>query len=208
MNMATTIDIWTFPASLSEHASKEVISKYIPVPAENIELSSGLFIKPEVLNTGFRGTIHFNMSHSADEGILAVSDEPLGIDIERIRPLYSPEDAFGLSCTEEELRILDSVGKDVRERLFFEIWTRKEACVKALGMDILTAAGQFQCIAETPAGPAAWEYLDMFWQDGNPWYLKTPVQKDGFVSCCCTPKQDAEFEYHSWKEGDHHSGRS
>ncbi len=70
-----------------------------------------------------------SISHCDDRVVCAVSDEPVGIDIEKIRPIRT-----GMAekvCTEEELSY---VSQDTGR--FFEVWTAKEAYFKMLGTGI------------------------------------------------------------------------
>ena len=78
--------------------------------------------KPHVLGD----ITEFNVSHSADLVVCAVSDKPIGVDVEKIRDID-----LGVAkrfFTENEIRY---VGNSTEN--FFEIWTKKEAVVKCIG---------------------------------------------------------------------------
>ena len=77
--------------------------------------------------------IHFSISHSAQMAICAISDVPVGVDIEKIRS--APSSVVERCFTEDEKAYLDSKEKD-RDKRFFEIWTKKEAYVKMTGRGI------------------------------------------------------------------------
>jgi phosphopantetheine--protein transferase-like protein len=187
------IEIWQFQESEKDTAVREIISACTGIPSAKIELSADKFTKPVLLNPEAPPDFHFNVSHSRGTAVLAVSDMPVGIDIEKIRELHDVEAVIELSCTEEESRVLAGLDKDAKNRLFFKLWTRKEACVKALGADILPSAGQFQCVADDPDNPKGWVCLDRFWQDGKAFYVREPFLLDGFAAACCTPNQNADF---------------
>lgn len=72
-----------------------------------------------------------SISHCDDWVVCAVSKTPVGIDIEKIRPVR-PGMAEKI-CTAEELHYLHS--GDETER-FFEVWTAKEAYFKRKGTGI------------------------------------------------------------------------
>ena len=76
--------------------------------------------------------IHFNISHSGCYVACAVSDKPVGVDVQKIVG-YKPDLAKRV-CNEPELnRIEDS--KDSASE-FTKIWTQKEAVLKMRGTGI------------------------------------------------------------------------
>jgi len=76
--------------------------------------------------------IHFNFSHCAKAAACAVSDRPVGIDIEAIAPVDRAVAQRVLS--EPELAELDAAAEP--EVAFARFWTRKEAVVKLFGRGI------------------------------------------------------------------------
>ena len=88
--------------------------------------------------------VHFNLSHTSGAVLAGVSDAPIGVDIERLRPV-SPA-------------ALRRLAPGVEERDFFPCWVRREARAKLDGahMDALLRA-------ETPLGEGEFYYpLDTF----------------------------------------------
>ncbi len=76
--------------------------------------------------------IHFNLSHCRAAVICAVSDRPLGIDIETVRP-FKDRLARHVLSEEEYKDVLSAPHPDLA---FIEIWTRKEAVLKLTGEGI------------------------------------------------------------------------
>jgi len=68
--------------------------------------------------------VHFNLSHTTGAVLVALSGEPVGVDIEHIRPV-----------SERAMRRLADV---TTERAFFQSWVRREARVKRTGSGIVT----------------------------------------------------------------------
>lgn len=75
---------------------------------------------------------HFNISHSGQYVVCAVSDRPVGIDIQEIVP-YCSEIAANV-CNLTELAHLGVSSEPATE--FARIWTKKEAFVKLTGNGI------------------------------------------------------------------------
>ncbi len=80
----------------------------------------------------------FNMSHSEGIALIAIGfDLPLGIDVEVVRELTDLPALAQRCCTPaEHAAILRHADRQAQSRAFLHLWTRKEACLKALGMGL------------------------------------------------------------------------
>ena len=76
-----------------------------------------------------RPDIHFSISHSGGMAMCALHDSPVGADIEKRRAVG--ERVAERVMTAEELRLYSDAPDG--QRLFFQIWTLKEAYVKYCG---------------------------------------------------------------------------
>lgn len=88
------------------------------------------------------GETPFNLSHAGDYAVLARSGEPVGVDLERIRPI----DWRRISARyfhPEEQSFLQSSSYPLES--FFWIWTLKESYIKAEGGGLSIPLGTF-CI--------------------------------------------------------------
>jgi 4'-phosphopantetheinyl transferase len=91
----------------------------------------------------------FNLSHTRDRGLLALTwrtcgpDERLGVDLEATRPL---SDLAGLARTafsrRERAQVL-ALPPEAQLAAFYEVWTKKEAVIKAFGDGIAYGLGRF-----------------------------------------------------------------
>lgn len=110
---------------------KKYLSKLYGIQPEKLVFAKGEHGKPYVVNL----PAHFNISHSGKYTVLAISDEPIGVDIEEIRE-FSAITARKL-FTEEELSYVagndPSRRKSLMQQCFFEVWTAKEAYIKYIG---------------------------------------------------------------------------
>lgn len=80
-----------------------------------------------------RPDIHFSISHTKNAILVAISDAPIGVDIEAFRSPSAALIARTMNAT-EQAAILQPSG--TREALFSAIWTRKEAVLKLRGTGI------------------------------------------------------------------------
>lgn len=75
--------------------------------------------------------IHFSLSHSGGWAVCALSDRPVGVDIERRTP--GRRDVAERFFHKEETQYLNSLPLCAREDAFYSLWTLKESFVKATG---------------------------------------------------------------------------
>lgn len=72
---------------------------------------------------------HFNLSHSGEFVLCALSDRPVGADIEMIRP--RKDGLIHYALDEEEQHRFQELGGDWPA--FYTLWTQKESIVKYTG---------------------------------------------------------------------------
>lgn len=142
-------------AMVSRGALRALLAHYTDHEPSALEIIEGHRGKP-MLRTP---SIEFSVSHAADFVALAFArSSPIGIDIERIRPM---EDAKRLASNyyslEERGRLNGS--RDYGDA-FLDIWTAKEAVVKASGDGIGAALPEFS----VPAAAVGFEVVSGFEQ--------------------------------------------
>jgi 4'-phosphopantetheinyl transferase len=107
--------------SRSRSALRTILSRYIGIPQLDLEFRIGEHGKPALENPG----PHFNLSHSGDWAVVAVSAQaPVGIDVERVRENV---DIAAL------LRRLGETDLPEARDACFRRWAHREARSKAHG---------------------------------------------------------------------------
>lgn len=96
--------------------------------------------------------LRFNLSHSGDRAVLAFSaDFELGVDIEKTRDDVDHQAISERFFSPAERAALEREPAGRRSRAFFEIWTRKEAFIKARGGGLTIALDSFDVSLGEPA---------------------------------------------------------
>lgn len=72
--------------------------------------------------------IHFSLSHSGEMIVYAKSDKPVGIDVEKICDIDIME--FESYLTESDKRFIESSSPKDKLKLFYYVWTIREAFAK------------------------------------------------------------------------------
>ena len=107
---------------LGDILARSEICRATSLANSQLEFSKNAYSKPFLVNSSH---IHFNISHSGCYVACAVADEPVGIDIEIIKPvdLKIAERFFAL----DEARYVMDGNHTFR---FYDVWTKKESRIK------------------------------------------------------------------------------
>lgn len=110
-----------------------MLGAYLGVPAANVQLEASEHGRPELTGSQ-RHALSFNWSHSHDQALIAIARGVLpGIDLERLRPHPKAVPIARRYFSPDETEALESLPEGQRDRAFLELWTAKEAVLKALG---------------------------------------------------------------------------
>jgi 4'-phosphopantetheinyl transferase len=111
------------------------------------------FGRPEIARGFVDKPIRFSLSHTHGLAIVAVAlDRDVGVDVEEVRCSLSMDDVASYALTARERGALEAMRGVERRRRFFEIWTLKEAYIKAIGTGLSTPPDRIE-LAWTGAGP-------------------------------------------------------
>ncbi|MDF2940877.1 MAG: 4-phosphopantetheinyl transferase [Gammaproteobacteria bacterium] len=109
---------------------RKVLGDCLNISPEQIEFQYQDLGKPELKNYP---DLQFNLSHTGPIALYALSlKQPIGVDIERIRSCDELELAERFFAQSEYQSLLN-LKPELRLDAFFQIWTQKEAYIKALG---------------------------------------------------------------------------
>lgn len=116
---------------------RTALSHYAEIRPEDWEFSFNSFGRPEVVNINLPCQLSFNLSHCKGLILCAISqNNKIGIDVEKMNPHQSILDVAKGSFSEREVSEMNNLAPEFRTRRFYEIWTLKEAYIKARGMGL------------------------------------------------------------------------
>ena len=123
----------------------------------NEQLTFGLsgYERPFAVVRGVCSPINFSVSHSGNHGLIALGTTgQLGVDLEERVPRRNLDGIVETVMGPDEQAELAALRGAQKLRLFYRIWTLKEALVKALGTGLFTDASQFQVPPRMRSGDA------------------------------------------------------
>jgi 4'-phosphopantetheinyl transferase len=140
---------------------RRLLSSYIDLAPRDLNFMEGSFGKPSLQPAGLCA---FNLSHSEDLAVVLIAQQgEVGVDIEMLRPMPDALALADRNFSRAERGSLRAVDPDARDQAFLTGWTRKEACLKAIGSGLSIAPDTFtaglhhdRCTTTipTPEGPA------------------------------------------------------
>ena len=114
--------------------------KTLNICNKKIVFGKNQYGKPFLLGTH---DFSFNLSHTREAVIVAISDKPIGADIEKTRD--APLDIANRFFTINEQKYIKQASTNVDKR-FYEIWTRKEAYIKYIGKGLAIPLPSFDVL--------------------------------------------------------------
>ncbi len=112
---------------------RAVLGAYLGIDSGRVTLTDGEYGRP-ALARAHDQSLGFNWSHSGGHALIAIGRwiAP-GIDLERLRPRPRALEIASRYFTDDELAALTALSPNGRHAAFLELWTAKEAVLKALG---------------------------------------------------------------------------
>ena len=173
---------------------RDILGRYLHCRSYAVTFVYDHVGKPTLASRHSGSPIRFNLSHSQDIGVFAIScNREVGVDIEAVRRDIAWDDVAEHCFSAGERTELQSLPPDTRAEGFFLGWTRKEAYVKALGLGLGAPLDGFD-VSLTPGLP---ERLTS--PDCRPWVLRSFSPADGYVGAVVTEGEELQFRFWDWK---------
>jgi 4'-phosphopantetheinyl transferase len=116
---------------VSRWALREILSRYLKEQPETIQLRFGRRGKPALAKPT---RLRFNLSHSDGLALVALTEAcEVGIDVESIDRRRDSLRLAELALDEDGAALVRGATPDLRDAVFCQEWTRREATVKCLG---------------------------------------------------------------------------
>ncbi|MBI3243492.1 MAG: 4'-phosphopantetheinyl transferase superfamily protein [Chloroflexi bacterium] len=178
---------------------RTVLASYLGIEPDQVQFNYGPQGKPGLQNSGGFPGLQFNLAHSHELAVLAVTqDREIGVDVEYIRPVLDMEQVAARNFSPRENVILNSLPVSERQPAFFTCWTRKEAYIKAIGEGLSRPLDQFD-VSLTPG-----EAANLLWVAGRPeealrWSLCELDVGAGYVAALAVEGQDLSITKWQWQ---------
>ncbi|MGC4060537.1 MAG: 4'-phosphopantetheinyl transferase superfamily protein [Aquabacterium sp.] len=122
-------------------AMRQIMGAQLGVHAASLRWRIGARDKPHLQD---HAGWHFNLSHSGDWALLGMSPSlPIGVDIECHKEMRDMAGIVGHQFSAVEQAAYARLHSGDQTDWFFSMWSRKEACLKALGSGLSVSSQTF-----------------------------------------------------------------
>jgi 4'-phosphopantetheinyl transferase len=137
-----------------------LIGHYCQLAPASVPLHTTQYGKPTLLPELGK---HVNVTHAGNWSVLAIGPSAVGVDLENAATGLEFQDIASLSFSQQEQYFLREA--DDPRAVFFQLWTRKEALIKATGRGISDA------LADIPVLDGHHTVSDVFLGEPGPWLV-------------------------------------
>ncbi|NSW53253.1 MAG: 4'-phosphopantetheinyl transferase superfamily protein [Anaerolineae bacterium] len=115
-----------------------LLGRYLGIPPETVEIKTGQYGKL------FARDIEFSLSHSRSRAVMAFGcAAPVGVDVEMIDAAVNLRQVASLAFSPAEFEHWQAIPVERQRLAFYQMWTAKEALLKALGTGMRLSPRKF-----------------------------------------------------------------
>lgn len=163
---------------------RQILAGYLGKQPQDLNFHYSRESKPALEGEPF---LSFNLAHAGRWGLCALARRAhVGVDIERIDPQLNYKKLAEHFFSAAEQAALKDAGAERGRRVFFRLWTRKEAWLKGVGSGFSTP--------EQALAPVHLEHCSSY--DGN-WWLRTfPVSREHIATLASRQRSPLVLRWH------------
>ena len=180
-------------------ALRDVLGRCLQCDPAELEFIQGWRGKPALAPKFTDRGIHFNLAHSAELALIAVTRAgPVGVDVERIRPVKDADELVARFFSPRESDSFQQLAAGAKPEAFFRLWTRKEAFLKATGEGLARALDAVE-VSFLPGEPARVIALAGDAPAAARWSLHALAPAPGFVGAVAIEVEKIEVRCWKWE---------
>jgi len=166
---------------------RSILATHLDCAPHELQFEYGRNGKP-VLATPFADIgLSFNLAHSEDLALIAVTRaKSIGVDVEQIRPVTDVDELVTRFFSPCESALFQTLPTTQKDAAFFNLWTRKEAWLKATGEGIAHSLNRVE-VTFLPDEPARLVALPENSGPSEAWVIRELLPARGFVGAVALP---------------------
>jgi 4'-phosphopantetheinyl transferase len=189
-----------FAFTFAHGVLRQILSSYLDQAPERIRFDHNAFGKPFLAEPDAARGTQFNMSHSGDAVLVALTrGRHIGADIEQMRVMRDFALIAKSNFTPQECAMIHCHPSDLQPRAFFTCWTRKEAFIKAVGKGLSIPLNTFD--SSIPAGqPGIRLITPNEAPDVESWWIADLKVPEDYAGAIAIEKGFDQLSYYTWSQ--------
>lgn len=178
---------------------RAILGEYLAMPASKLSFFYGEAGKP-ALRFPAQTTLEFNLSHSHEEGVLAITcSRRLGIDIEYVNEAAERVGLADRFFSPAEARLLKQIDPDRRNIAFYHTWVQKEAYLKALGQGLRIPLNAFSVSVDPDLNTQLIHVSDEIREEQAVWKIHRLDVQHNYIGALVVDGSGLELTYFDWR---------
>lgn len=176
---------------------RTILGQYLGKKPQQLEFCYSDRGKPALASTSADGSVCFNLSHSQGMALYAIArDRQVGIDLEFIRTLDDADRIAKRFFSPQEYALLEELPPNQKQKAFFDLWTCKEAYLKATGEGL---AGLHQVeVMLTPGEPPRLLFIGDTPPLATCWFLHQLIPTPDYAAAVAVEGHQCQLSCWHW----------
>ena len=120
---------------------RQLLGNYMQTSPNKLKFEYGDQGKPRLATSMGNSSLQFNISHSQNYALYGFTyHDPIGVDLEYLREMKDAVKVAKRFFSPREYRMIANLPSEQQQRVFFKLWTAKEAYLKAIGTGLAELA--------------------------------------------------------------------
>ena len=176
-------------------ALRAILGQYLSVGPAGLRFAYSANGKPDFAEDFAGSGIHFNLAHTADLAMIAITRiGEIGVDVEGVRPVKNVDELVGRFFSPRESELFQKVPDEQKPVAFFNLWTRKEALLKATGEGITRSLSLVE-VSFLPGEPARLLAISGDAVKAAQWRLRELSPAAGFTGAIAIYRGTSKIEH-------------
>jgi 4'-phosphopantetheinyl transferase len=177
---------------------RTILSSYLICDPRQLNFNTNQFGKPFLATPYAESEMRFNLSHSRDMTLIAVScGIEVGIDIEYMRAIKDARQIANQSFSCHERQILNALPPAELEKTFYSIWVAKEAFLKGIGKGLSYPLDRFSILFSNTTNDGV-VYISDGLTDAFPWNVLRLFPGDGYAAALATEVPESNLKFYEY----------
>ena len=169
--------------TVAHAALRSILAGYLNVAPGDLEFEIGQRGKPRLAPTFSKDSLEFNLSHSSEVALIAVTRErEIGVDIEHVKKEFAFAEVAERYFTTREVSAIRALPQDLQRRAFYQCWTSKEAFLKAKGVGLSGELDEVEILLDVEGGAPRASPWHLLISPGGGILSKSPRPRPGLES--------------------------